>query len=835
MTVTTSVNKTQPLGNGVTTSFPYAFRIYAAADLVVVRTDIATGVDTPLVLNTDYTVTGVGSYNGGNVVFGVAPATGVRITIRRVVSITQQTDLRNNGAYFAETHEDVFDRLTMVDQQQQEVLDRSLTLAPTSSGVSAVLPNPVGSQALAWNPEGTALVNVGPVDNTLLAVQLADSADAAKGVTLIGYLGSTLRAYLNQFITSVGASLVGWIQSGAGAVLRLVQDKLRERVSVKDFGADSTGVANSSTAFSNAGNAASTVIVPDGTYLLNSDVTSSATYVLGAAVSFTGAGVLYAPVNRPYTSHYPGRKKTLADVLNKANAGTAITIACYGDSITYSQDTTATGTKVAINGASQTRSGKPYPDALLEAIGFAGFAGGVTVFNRGFPGDTTIEGITRWSAASATDVAFIMYGHNDANNYGGYAHGAVSLANFRRNMSMIIEREIVKGAVVILLGPPPVQDVAQNEKIRPYSAAAKQIAAEYGIQFIDVAEQLSPITSIWTDGVHLTTYAYHETGWHLAGLFLRRDGAIHRIARGAIYYAPDSLGHGGTYFASATAKGGSGALISLAAGQTYAIGAYVEEDCLPVIHSVNSTGVNFTLRSYYAGGNTGTSGVATADLLHNPTKGLRQKLIAPKLRRGYRTLFIRNDGATTAYIEAIEFAGAEFVTVSRGLQVKSSALSGIFQPVRQSVADTWFIAGDYSKKLTDPCNIIARMTLSDVGAGAANGVVLLGALPEAGALDLVCGNMLIVFRSGTSLILRQLINALPDPDTTVAAVFPAGVWTGEIELELTAGTMNVYVDGTLTGTRAVAQTSGYAGVIGAAAARFVCNSLWYSGYVKGPY
>jgi hypothetical protein len=40
-------------------------------------------------------------------------------------------------------------------------------------------------------------------------------------------------------LTSVGASLIGWIQSGVGAVLRTVQDKLRENVSVTDFtGAD---------------------------------------------------------------------------------------------------------------------------------------------------------------------------------------------------------------------------------------------------------------------------------------------------------------------------------------------------------------------------------------------------------------------------------------------------------------------------------------------------------------------------------------------------------------------------------------------------------------------
>jgi hypothetical protein len=211
MTVTTSVNKTQPLGNGVTTSFPFAFRIYAAADLVVVRTDIATGIDTPLVLNTDYTVTGVGSYNGGNVVFGVAPVTGTRITIRRVVSITQQTDLRNNGAYFAETHEDVFDRLTMVDQQLQEQFSRELLQPISDTAPIGQLPTAAvrADKLFSYDSQGNPTA-------------VYPSSQSATG----------LQALLALFS---GASLIGWIQSGVGAVLRLVQDKLRDTVHVKDF------------------------------------------------------------------------------------------------------------------------------------------------------------------------------------------------------------------------------------------------------------------------------------------------------------------------------------------------------------------------------------------------------------------------------------------------------------------------------------------------------------------------------------------------------------------------------------------------------------------------
>jgi hypothetical protein len=116
MTVPTYRSREDYTGNGVTTSYPYQFRIYEASDLVVTRAD-TDGNEATLVLNTDYTVTGVGKYAGGNVVLTSPLASGYRLAIERAIPATQETDLRNQGAYFAETHEDVFDRLAMLLQR----------------------------------------------------------------------------------------------------------------------------------------------------------------------------------------------------------------------------------------------------------------------------------------------------------------------------------------------------------------------------------------------------------------------------------------------------------------------------------------------------------------------------------------------------------------------------------------------------------------------------------------------------------------------------------------------------------------------------------------------
>lgn len=125
MTVSTEVDHNDYIGNGVTTSFPYTFRIFKKSDLVVQVVDLNENI-TELILDTDYTVTGAGGYSGGNVILMAALANGYQISISRELPVTQETDLRNQGKFFAEVHEDAFDKLTMLIQQAISWLRLSL-------------------------------------------------------------------------------------------------------------------------------------------------------------------------------------------------------------------------------------------------------------------------------------------------------------------------------------------------------------------------------------------------------------------------------------------------------------------------------------------------------------------------------------------------------------------------------------------------------------------------------------------------------------------------------------------------------------------------------------
>jgi hypothetical protein len=78
-------------------------------------------------------------------------------------------------------------------------------------------------------------------------------------------------------LAGLGSSLIGFIQSGAGAVARTVQAELRERISVTQFGADMTGVNDSTTALQRAIDEAyarggGTVWIPQGTLKVSAKI-----------------------------------------------------------------------------------------------------------------------------------------------------------------------------------------------------------------------------------------------------------------------------------------------------------------------------------------------------------------------------------------------------------------------------------------------------------------------------------------------------------------------------------------------------------------------------------
>lgn len=128
MTVSTLNSVAEFVTNGVTTNFPFYFKFLANEDLVVTYVSPPPlNTVTVLILGTNYTVNGAGNDSGGSIVTNTALAGPGQLVVSREMDAYQQTSLRNQGKFLAETHEDVFDRLTMLIQQGVSIFTRALT------------------------------------------------------------------------------------------------------------------------------------------------------------------------------------------------------------------------------------------------------------------------------------------------------------------------------------------------------------------------------------------------------------------------------------------------------------------------------------------------------------------------------------------------------------------------------------------------------------------------------------------------------------------------------------------------------------------------------------
>lgn len=122
MTVSSQTSTATFVGNGVATAFPLPFRFFDNGDIRAYFIDSVTGAATQMLLGTDFTLIGAGEPevdgNALSLLTTTTPLASMRgLYVERVMPQVQETDIVNQGQFFASTHEDVFDRLTMLIQQ----------------------------------------------------------------------------------------------------------------------------------------------------------------------------------------------------------------------------------------------------------------------------------------------------------------------------------------------------------------------------------------------------------------------------------------------------------------------------------------------------------------------------------------------------------------------------------------------------------------------------------------------------------------------------------------------------------------------------------------------
>ncbi len=141
MTVSRDNNHWIYSGNGTATGFTVDTRVDDASHLRVILVADSTKAEDPQVLNTDYTVSGLGEDEGCTVDFTAAPASGQTVLILLEIPLTQAAPIANLSRFDPVYFQRLWDELVLRDQRLQEQIDRCIKVPVGEQGFTASLAN----------------------------------------------------------------------------------------------------------------------------------------------------------------------------------------------------------------------------------------------------------------------------------------------------------------------------------------------------------------------------------------------------------------------------------------------------------------------------------------------------------------------------------------------------------------------------------------------------------------------------------------------------------------------------------------------------------------------
>ena len=382
MTVADNTSRNQYTATSGQTVFAYTFEIVDKGDIVVLQNG------TTLSEGTNYTVSGVGAENGGNITLTVGATAGDIMTLYRDMAYVRTQNYADSGDFLASEVNSDFDNLWLAGEQTNRSFSQSIRKPITDSdSISMELPEAASRTNSFLTFDSTGAVSVeslstgtGPTvigrqqftgDGTTTVFTLAATSSSAAAVIYIDgvyqeqetytVVGTTLTfteapptnasiEVLAYKITDVGttdANSVTYTPAGTGAVQTTVQTKLRESVSVKDFGAVGDGVTDDTAAIQAAMDYANALyaeslefpkglqypdlMIPSGIYVVSDTLHPTTTDGRGYP-NLVGAVPGSVTIEWRDTS---GTPKPLIDLYNKGENFNMTNIRTYVDDSTY--------------------------------------------------------------------------------------------------------------------------------------------------------------------------------------------------------------------------------------------------------------------------------------------------------------------------------------------------------------------------------------------------------------------------------------------------------------------------------------------------------------------
>ena len=219
----------------------------------------------------------------------------------------------------------------------------TLNTAPQSNNVVDIYINGIYQNKDTFTVSGADVIfsEAPPAGTNNIEVQVTVTiALGETDASLVTYGGTTVEGQLDAISGAGGSSLVGFQQSGTGAVTRTVQAKLREVVSVEDFGAVGDGVADDTDAVQAAINAVPVggILRVNRLYKITSTITiTKPVRLVGGAYGYGSQRVGF--INETDTAlkmfsvlaHYVSFERLLIAGAGKTGTSTAIEV---GDGVT---------------------------------------------------------------------------------------------------------------------------------------------------------------------------------------------------------------------------------------------------------------------------------------------------------------------------------------------------------------------------------------------------------------------------------------------------------------------------------------------------------------------
>lgn len=360
MTISSQSRKAGPfIGNGVTVAFPFAFKVFAASDVYVVRaTD--TGTESVLTVGTHYSVTLNSNQNsnpGGTVTLGAALASNYKLVITSAVPNLQPVDITNNGGFYPKVINDALDRVTIMAQQLALDSSRAVKLPITS--------------ALTGDEFTAQLFNARD--------EAVDSA-AAASVSATGAANSATSASASASTATTKASEASTSASGAAT-------------SATAASGSATAAAGSATT---AGNSASTATTKAG------EAASSATAAASSATASAGsATTATTKAGEATTAAAAAAGSQTAAASSASSAGTSATNA--SNSATSASNSATSATSSA--SAASTSASQAATSATNAANSATSAAGSATTASTAATTATGASSTAVTSASTATTQA----------------------------------------------------------------------------------------------------------------------------------------------------------------------------------------------------------------------------------------------------------------------------------------------------------------------------------------------------------------------------------------------------------------------------------------------